>query len=561
MNKYIGIAALTLAATLTACEDFLDSEPTGMKTTDNYPATQAEATQVLTGVYSLLAAPDPLQTSFLSSSLRSDEMLGGGGPSDISTKAIAQCQKWNESSFAVAWRTAYKGIFRANVFLESIDRVRWDSDEARRQMEGEARFLRAHYYFDLLRMFGDVCLVKTSDAVNIPRTPASDTYAFVASDLKTAIEELLPSKPYDAVPSGRVTRWAAQALMARVFLFYTGYYGKATLPLPEGGEITRAQVAAWLDECCDTAVSGHDLVDDFRNLWPYSFVQDYKFTAENALRWVGDGNRETVFAIKFSNSFANWDYPYQKSNQICLYLGLRGQDYRRTFPFGQGWGFGKINPKMWEEWDDSDIRKKGSMFSVTDRNEVRIYTWGGDNQVEETSFCQKKYIPINVWADETKTVFHNYSLTLYGNTVDNYMLNNTQDLVLIRFSDVLLMAAELNLGSDKAALYLNRVRDRVGLPHVPATLENIKNERRFELAFEGVRFYDLLRWHDADRVLNENQRDMKIFLSKTETTTKTITYRPETQGFLQIPLSEIEQSGYVLTPNPGWGPEATFSVD
>ena len=83
-------------------------------------------------------------------------------------------------------------------------------------------------------------------------------------------------------------------------------------------------------------------------------------------------------------------------------------------------------------------------------------------------------------------------------------------------------------------------------------------ERRFELAFEGVRFYDLLRWHDADRVLNENQKDIVIYRSRTETVTKTITYRPETNGFLQIPLSEIELSKGVLTANPGWGSEAAY---
>ena len=554
------ILSLFVGLALAGCEDFLDTEPTNLKTIENYPATQEDADQVLTGIYAVLAMPNPLQTSFLSSELRSDNMLGGGGITDISTKAIAQCQKWSESSFADAWKTNYMGIFRANVFLDAIDRVTWNSEEDRKRMEGEARFLRAHYYFDLSRMFGDVCLIETPESVNVPRSPAADTYALIASDLKKAIEELLPTEPYDAVESGRVTKWAAEALMARVFLFYTGYYEKETLPLPDGGEITKAQVIAWLDECANTSISGHDLVSDFRNLWPYSYVQDYKFTKNNNLKWEGDGNKETVFAIKFSNSFADWEYPYQKSNQICLYLGLRGQNYQRTFPFGEGWGFGTVNPKLWEDWSDDDIRKKGSVFNVTDRNEVVLYSFGADSHVDETSYVQKKYTPINVWTDGTHTSYHNYSMELYGNTIDHFQRNNTQDLVLIRFADVLLMAAELNLNVDnaKAQSYLDRVRTRVNLPSVPATLDNIKAERRFELAFEGVRFYDLLRWHDAERVLNENQKDITIYRSRTETVTKTITYRPETNGFLQIPLSEIELSKGVLTANPGWGAEAAY---
>ena len=554
------ILSLFVGLALAGCEDFLDTEPTNLKTIENYPATQEDADQVLTGIYAVLAMPNPLQTSFLSSELRSDNMLGGGGITDISTKAIAQCQKWSESSFADAWKTNYMGVFRANVFLDAIDRVTWNSEEDRKRMEGEARFLRAHYYFDLSRMFGDVCLIETPESVNVPRSPAADTYALIASDLKKAIEELLPTEPYDAVESGRVTKWAAEALMARVFLFYTGYYEKETLPLPDGGEVTKAQVIAWLDECANTLISGHDLVSDFRNLWPYSYVQDYEFTKNNNLKWEGDGNKETVFAIKFSNSFADWEYPYQKSNQICLYLGLRGQNYQRTFPFGEGWGFGTVNPKLWEDWSDDDIRKKGSVFNVTDRNEVVLYSFGADSHVDETSYVQKKYTPINVWTDGTHTSYHNYSMELYGNTIDHFQRNNTQDLVLIRFADVLLMAAELNLNVDnaKAQSYLDRVRTRVNLPSVPVTLDNIKAERRFELAFEGVRFYDLLRWHDAERVLNENQKDITIYRSRTETVTKTITYRPETNGFLQIPLSEIELSKGVLTANPGWGAEAAY---
>jgi hypothetical protein len=428
-------------------------------------------------------------------------------------------------------------------------------------MEGEARFLRAHYYFDLSRLFGDVCLLETSEIVVVPRSPAAETYALIASDLKTAIEKL-PAVNYTETEAGRVTRWAAQALMARVFLFYTGYYNKESLPLPDGGQVTKSEVIAWLDECTNTGMSGHDLVSDFRNLWPYSYVQDYFYTKTNKLKWEGDGNKETVFAIKFPINTANWDMPHQKSNQICLYFGLRGQDnYEKTFPFGQGWGFGTVNPKIWNDWPNEDLRKKGSMFTVADRQEVYEFQYGTtakDPQLEETTFYQKKYMPINVYSDPiTRSEVWNYSRTLYGNTVENYMLNNTQDLVLIRFADVLLMAAELNVNTPKGDAFLKRVRDRVQLPPVSATLENIKRERRFELAFEGQRFFDLLRWHD-EHLLNENQRDILIYTTKTEKRTKTITYRPETQGFLQIPLSEIEVTNGVLTPNPGWGPEATF---
>ena len=545
------------------CEGFLDTENLTKKDNSNFPKTSGDAETALTGIYALLREMTPGEDGqgfFLTAELLSDDRFGGGGPDDRRMHAVDRLKKVDENMFSDVWKQDYRAIYRSNMLLNSLDGISWESQETRNKIEGQAHFLRAYFYFDLCRLFGTVPLLTTSEPENVPRATAEELYAQIAFDLKTAIEKL-PSVKYGAANNselGRATKWAAEALLARAYLFYTGYYQKESLPLPDGGEISKDQVIAWLDECTDTSISGHDLVSDFRNLWPYSYVQDYKFTKNNNLKWEGDGNKETVFAIKYSNKFANWDYPYQKSNQICLYLGLRGQNYLRTFPFGQGWGFGTVNPKIWEDWFDDDIRKTGSIFNVTNRNEVVLYTFGADSHVDETSYVQKKYIPINVYADGTHTVVHNYSMELYGNTVDNYMLNNTQDLVLIRFADVLLMAAELNLGTAKAQSFLDRVRARVNLPSVPATLDNIKAERRFELAFEGVRFYDLLRWHDADRVLNENQKDIVIYRSRTETVTKTITYRPETNGFLQIPLSEIELSKGVLTANPGWGSEAAY---
>ncbi|MDR1683500.1 MAG: RagB/SusD family nutrient uptake outer membrane protein, partial [Candidatus Symbiothrix sp.] len=510
MKKIISTILITLI--FVSCEDFLTIETTNLKNTENYPANPAEASQVLTGIYAILSRPNIMCNTTLISELRSDDRLGGGGPGDISTNAIAQYQKWSENCFQDAWNANYMGVYRANVFMESSPRIKWESEAQQKQMEGEAHYLRAHFYFDLSRLFGDVCLQKTSQSKIIPRTPAAETYAFIASDLKAAIEKL-PEISYVNTESGRVTRWAAQALMARVFLFYTGYYNKESLPLPEGGKISKADVIAWLDECTNTSKSGHDLVSDFRNLWPYSYVQEYAFTKNNNLKWEGDGNKETVFAIKYSNKFATHEFPYQKSNQVCLFFGLRGQDtnYKELLPFGEGWGFGTVNPKIWNDWADDDIRKKGSMFTATDRNELRpIFKYGTnakDPQMEETTFYQKKYIPINVYRDVSRADYWNYSCTLYGNTVTDFKLNNTQDMVLIRFADVLLMAAELNEGTDKGDAFLKRVRDRVNLPPVPATLANIKQERRFELAFEGIRFFDLLRWHD-EQVLTDNQKDI-----------------------------------------------------
>lgn len=544
MKKILSI--LLIACTLCGCEDFLDTESLTKKDTGNYPKTGKDAIQVLTGVYSVLGRPEPLGTPFLTSELMSDDMFGGGGPDDRSCKAIDQFKKSSEDMFRFPWKAHYFGVFRSNFLISVLDDIKWENTEQRNKVEGEVHYLRAHFYFDLSRMFGEMPLVTTPEAVNIPKTPAEQTYALIASDLKMAIEKISAVKYENIKESkdlGRVTKWAAEALMARVFLFYTGYYEKDSLPLPNGEKITKQQVTDWLIDCIEN--SGHGLLTDFRNLWPYSYAKDYAYTKANNLQWEGDGNKETVFSIKFS-TLANWDSPQQKSNQICLYLGMRGQTNNRTAPFGQGWGMGTINPKLWEQWPDEDIRKKASILDVKDKTEVTYYQNGGGNLIDETYYMQKKYMPINVKNEENILV--NYSCILYGMSETNFQLNNTQDLVLMRFSDVLLMAAEL--GAPNAQTYLNMVRNRVNQPSVPATLDNIKKERRYELAFEGVRYYDLLRWHDQQEITN-NQTDIQIYNNRVPAK-KTITYRPVTGGFLQIPKSEIELSGGILTQNPGW---------
>jgi hypothetical protein len=541
---------------LTACEDFLDTENKTKKDTGNYPGTPDEASQLLTGVYSILSRPEPLGNSFMTSELMSDDRLGGGGNDDYSCRAIDRFKKSSDDMFNNPWRAYYFGVFRSNYLISALDMVRWNNGAERDAIEGEVHYLRAHYYFDLSRMFGEVPLVTEPVYENLPQAPAAETYALIASDLKTAIERLEPVKYQDIDRSntGRVTRWAAEALMARVFLFYTGYYGRETLPLRDGGEIRREQVVEWLTDCIEN--SGHALVDDFRNLWPYAYVQDYRYTKNHGLHWVGDGNVETVFAIKYSTVGYNFDHTHQKSNQFCLYFGLRDQPngFVTAFPYGQGWGMATVNPKTWNDWEDADLRKRGSILDANNRSEeMRSYTKGGKNQMEETMYYQKKYMPINVWIVVNRQL-QNYSYELYtmGANTD-YMSNNTQDLVLTRFADVLLMHAELTAGATVARYGtdgMNAVRRRAQLPDVPYSLDNLKRERRFELAFEGLRYYDLLRWHDWE-VLTTNQTDVPVFNMEVPGTLS-IVFRPETGGFLPIPQTQIDLQEGAIRQNPGW---------
>src|SRR5690606_34632017 len=139
--------------------------------------------------------------------------------------------------------------------IETIENVTgWTNEAQKQQLMGEVYFLRALYYFELSQLFGEVPLLTTSLVTNVPKASAEETYGVITEDLKTAIE-IMPSSPYSSIASGHATKWAAQALLARVFLFYTGYYNQTELPLASGGAVTKTEVVRWLEECISD--SGH----------------------------------------------------------------------------------------------------------------------------------------------------------------------------------------------------------------------------------------------------------------------------------------------------------------
>lgn len=548
-----------IALLLSGCENFLDTENLTKKDNSNFPKSAADAETALTGVYALLREMTPGedgQSFFLTAELLSDDRFGGGGPDDRRMHAVDRLKKVDDNMFADVWKQAYRAIYRCNMLFASMDAIEWENEAVRQKIEGQTHFLRAYFYFDLCRLFGTVPLITSTEPVDNPRATAEELYALIASDLKTAIEQL-PATKYSASGNtelGRATKWAAEALLARAYLFYTGYYQQESMPLLEG-TLSKNDVIGYLDDCISS--SGHDLVGDFRNLWPYSnehTKKDYKYAQDYDLSWVGEegGNVETIFAIRYSAK-ATWDNPWY-NNEVCLYSSPREPvSLDDIFPFGIGWGIGTVNSKLWEEWPTKDPRREGSILSV--EKELPDYAWGCDKQMNETGYWQKKYMAINAYNDEGESV--NYSRILYPEIDSDYQLNNTQDLVIIRFADVLLMAAELK----KDASPLNRVRARVGLAPVAYSDDALRNERRWELAFEGLRYYDLLRWGIAGQVLSQ-QSGVKVLDNMVETRMDMgdISQRLEvTKGLMPLPKTQIDLSAGVLDQNPGWGNESNMN--
>jgi hypothetical protein len=539
---------------LFSCEDFLYTENYTKKTMVSFPLNLDDANQMITGVYNTLN--EEIQSNYTSSpffitELASDERFAGGGVNDRPWHAVDKLMNFGVNMMAGFWRNRYEGIFRANVAVETLPGIPWESEKQRNTALGEIHFLRGYYYFTLVQFFGNVPLILESLPANKPQSPVDEIYAQIASDLKKAIE-LLPDDKYNPGLAGRATKWAAESILARTFLFYTGFYNKSELPLAEGGSITKSQIVTWLEDCI--ANSGHDLVSDYRNLWPYTneyTVEDYEYTKGQGLKWEGDGNKEIIFATKFA--IQNF------RNTICQAFGLRqplGQV--NSFPFAQGWGGGPISPVLWNEWESAepnDIRRTASIFYGDD---LPDYRWGADNIVQETGFWQKKYIGISCYVDG---VFNfSYNIPMYGFNRD-WANAFTNDLVHMRFSDVLLMHSELT----ETLTGINRVRARAGLsPHSSYSLKLLKQERRFELCFENTRFDDLRRWGDAETAL-EKQTGVPIKNANVDSQINAVgggygvRYRA-TQGFWPIPEDQINLSEGVLKQNPGWGiPEAEFT--
>ncbi len=563
---YLAVAALLFAS----CNDFLATENLTQKNSENFPVNETDATQMITAIYATMniaIQKGVNKTYFYIAQVASDDCYGGGGENDKDAQASDHLLYYGESLFADFWSARYQGINRANMALANLDNV---ADETiRDQKKGEALFLRAYFYFELTQMFENVPLISAapenvSQAQIAPtQMPADSIYAHIASDLKQAVE-IMPAHKWNEVTSGTATRWAAEALLARVYLFYTGFYQKDALPLTDGSKLTKDFVVTGLNDCI--ANSGHSLAPDFRSLWPYtnSVTKKNSKYQEGAPTWLKDGeNPEQVFALKFSYMSTWVGDKLGFSNQYALYFGIRDQstDYglEGTYPIGQGWGQGPVAANLWNDWkteEPTDIRREASIYSVNDK-----FQYGRDAQMEETGLWQSKIVATRAIAGTTDYPSFCSSPEYYGDgtSTGHFQVSHAQDLNLIRFADVLLMHSELTGTADG----MNKVRARVGLEPVAYSLDALKKERRHELAFEGLRWGDIRRWHEAETDLAK-QVGQTIWNKGQQTSMKDqgagyVARYKATRGFFPIPKTEIDLSNGALKQNAGWDGSANFS--
>ena len=268
-----------------------------------------------------------------------------------------------------------------------------------------------------------------------------------------------------------------------------------------------------------------------------------------------------MFAIKF-NKLASWQTTIGYGNGFALHFGVREADNSNgtAFPFGQGWGAGPVATNLVEDWQKIEPKDNRFTYSVFP---TAKFTKRSADFTQETDYFATKISSV-IAKKEDGTYADQFEAVMYG--TDGYINDNLMqtgamhDLILIRFADVLLMQSELK----EDASGINQVRKRAGLPEVAYSLEALQNERRWEFAFEGIRWNDIRRWHIAADALDK-QQNVKIYVlqKERENSPQLGGYKARynaTAGFFKIPETEINLNNGALKQNEGWGSDAQYSA-
>ena len=620
MKKYILSAlAVCSAAIFTSCDDMLDTDPRVTDATSaTFPGKIADVEALNTATYSIMntmGGGDPdNQNPFLWWEVMSDNCFGSGGLQDNKVKSLHHLVQMNSNQYEQPFVLLYGGINRANNQIETIDNVDWTGNEAKRnQLLGEGYFMRGLYTLWLTQLYGDVPLITATLITEEMKAQVSAEeviYPQILSDFVSAQNLMSTEKS-----SGHANKYVAEAFMARAYMFWAGFYKKVAdlstgsapaidLVEQEGCTAASLSQADVVNALRDIVSSGaYELLEDYRSLWQYSnsYVWDetqkaletgeghaYKFIADMKREHcfdqpgMGNGNKEELFQIQFMNA-SKWDLdqkgPYSCARMYCNYLSVfwalrvngHNGDRNFTYPFTQGWGQGTPSNNIWDDWTVAeneggytDIRKLGSLIDGVTENKEIDYEFVKDC-CEASGFGVKKYNGVTLDALTGDSPWWDFAGgENFKGTLDNPMQgDHFEDFYLMRYADVLLMLSEMT----GDAQYMNQVQKRAGVPETPYSLKELQNQRRWEFAFEGLRFNDMRRWSGKDggescyaaKALQAQAGKQMVVKGNVanKTTMKHMTCSwskryADTNGFLAKPQSQITLMNGKLIQNPGW---------
>jgi len=505
-------------------KNFLDMSPQGTVPMNDFYKTDAQAEGAVMAAYDIFQSMNAQDwnSMWMLKTLMSDEVYtGGGARGDQPNYEELNEFRFGPSNPVISWlfQFSYQGIYRTNLVIQNVA----PDSPAKKTSIAEAKTLRAMFYFDLVTLWGKVPLVTKPAAspteYDQPRAAVSDIWAQIDKDLAEAIPDL-PLKSQQAEPA-RVSKGFAQALLGKSLLYQKKF--------------------------SEAAQEFQKVIDSHE----YSLIPDYAAR----LRVGNEFGSESLFEISYSNT-KNYDWGnFQwgnngrntESNIHWQLAGPRGGGWfdGGTTGLVAGWGFVYPDSSIYHAFVSSDdtVRRKASIM-----NDAELIAQGGKirNADQGNSFP---------WScvGLTRLKYAPFAAESGGSVLE---LNYGTNLRVMEYDDVLLMAAEAynQSGQDSKALpYINEVRQRVNLPALTVTgstlFEAIKNERRLELAFEGVRYQDLIRWGDASKVLANQGKE----IPRGDGTYLTV---PDA-GFkarnvlLPIPEQEIKVNS-LSTQNPGY---------
>ncbi len=393
----------------------------------------------------------------------SDDFFSGGG----SATDGAGIQGFNNYSITPVtvpgsyWRDYYQGIARANWVIARIPTAPV-SDVLKKRILAEVTVLRSLYYFELVRLFGNVPLIlkqinSDDDYWNIPQTPKQEVYNQIEGDIARVWADLPTS--VSGGERGRITQGAAKAILGKIYLY----------------DNKKAEAAAQFADVNgtpgQTSQYGYKLVGNYSSLW----TTDNKFTSESIL--------EAVHTNAGMSDWSFWGWGKDEGNSICIMTGPRSYNLlagSNAPDIVSGWAFNTVTDDLFN-FMQNDPRADATILNVKKLKEEGKVSYSP--AYADTGYFLKKFAP-----------YRSGVSPLPG----SMELNFRQNYMVIRLADSYLMEAEALGGSgSRAQALLDAVRSRVGLASVPVTLQAVKDERRRELAGEGHRWFDLVRWGEA----------------------------------------------------------------
>ena len=470
--KYYIFALLLV---FTGCRDYLTEIEPGTTLLNDFFTSTAAAKQNVTGCYVPLMWEynnTYLSEWFIGDIVSDDALKGGGSTSDMADSY--DMENWRTTSQNTLlldfYRAQYQGIARCNLAIKYITNMEIGTDSIftpamKNNLLGEVHYLRAYYYFRLVRVFAGVPIttevIDNSDNWGVPRASTEQVYNLILEDLTKANYMLPVRSAMKAEDLGRATKGAAQAMLLKVNLYMASPYWNKQLTHDPATYYAAAK--QWGDSII---ASGE-----------YTLCSNY----EDNFSLAGENGPESVFEIQYME--VPWgDYGEGFGFTAGSFTQILTRS--RSSLIGGGWGFNRPTQNLYDEFEAGDIRRDVAILnpadSLIETPSVEIYLG--------SRYLNNKYGMYRDPADQGG-VFGKWSLHATRGP-----LNNRQ----IRYADVLLMYAEAALGAGDEATartYINMVRTRVGLTEIAqADNATLRHERRVELAMEGHRWFDLVRW-------------------------------------------------------------------